>query len=86
MIVNNKNKFVKIYRHGLVAKISKINETKMKTVENVSSLPMPSDIDFEQINVTHEFRPQIENLIFKNRNLFAKDDTSLGQTDVVKYS
>ena len=39
LIVNNTQKVMKIYRHGLVAKIVKTTENKIKRVENISALP-----------------------------------------------
>ena len=84
LIVNSTQNVMKIYRHGLVAKIVKTTENEIKRVENISALPNMSEIDSDQINVSSQFRPEIEHIIYSNKHLFAKDDTSLGQTDVVK--
>ena len=84
LIVNNTQNVMKIYRHGLVAKIVKTTEKEIKRVENISALPNVSEIDSDQINESNQFRPEIGHIIYSNNHLFAKDDTSLGQTDVVK--
>lgn len=85
LVVNSTNKFYKIRRHGLVAKLS---STAQKNVRNVDSVlkenTLSSTLDLGELDVPDKHRSQMESLIKKNRDLFAKTDSELGYTDVVK--
>ena len=87
-IVNNTNKFIKIHRHGLLARISKVQNSNMKTIssviQNKQQKPLNNKIDLTDLDVTEKFRPHIKNLIVKNQDLFASKDSELGYTSTVK--
>ena len=86
LIVNNTNKFIKIYRHGLLAKISGIQNTV--NITNVNSVfqskECDSKLNLKDIDVPIEYRAKIEKLVLKNQDLFANKDSELGHTDTVK--
>ena len=86
LIVNNANKFIKIYKHGLLAKISGIQNNV--NITNVISVFQNKDCDsklnLKDINVPAEYRTKIEKLVLKNQDLFANKDSELGNTDTVK--
>ena len=87
-IVNNTNKFIKIHRHGLLAKISKVQNSNIKTInsviQNKQNKYQNNKIDLTDLDVSEKYRPHIENLIVKNQDLFASKDSELGYTDTVK--
>ena len=84
LIVNNTNKFIKIYRHGLLAKITGIQNN----VKQVGSI-IKNNIDENKLNLKdldepEKYRSKIEKLIIKNHDLFANKDSELGKTETVK--
>ena len=84
-IVNSTNKFIKIHRHGLLARILGIQESNLKTINTViQSKDQDNKIDLKNIDVPDKYRSKIENLILKNQDLFASKDSELGHTDTVK--
>ena len=85
LIVNSTNKFIKIHRHGLLARISGIQESNLKTINTViQSEDQDNKIDLKELDVPDKYRSKIENLILKNQDLFASKDSELGHTDTVK--
>lgn len=87
LIVNNTDKYQTIYRHGLIAKIELIEDADIKTVGSIlqeNTVPNNLDLDDLKMDSDHPQRTHIENLIKKNRDLFAKNDSDLGHTDTVK--
>ena len=73
LIVNNTYKFIKIYRHGLLAKISGIqNNVNITNVNSVfQNQKCDSKLNLKDIDVPAEYRTKIEKLILKNQDLFA---------------
>ena len=78
LIVNNTNKIIKIYRHGLLAKISGIQDKAMQQNDGDSKLNL-SDLD-----VSPQYKSQIEKLIIKSQDLFANKDSEFCHTETVK--
>ena len=81
LIVNNTNKFIKIYRHGLLAKISRIQNNVNSLFQNKEC---DSKFNLKEIDVPAEYRTKIEKLVLKNQDLFANKDSELGNTDPIK--
>ena len=86
LIVNNTNKFIKIYRHGLLAKVSGIqNNVNITNVNSVvQNKECYSKLNLKDIDVPAEYRTKIKKLVLKNQDLFANKDSELGHTDTVK--
>ena len=85
LIVNQTSKHFKIYRHGLLARLSPVNEEKMVNVNSViKTSSTDNKINLHDLDVPDKFRPEIQNLVLKNSDLFASKDSELGHTDVVK--
>ena len=83
--VNSTNKIIKIHRHGLLARISGIQESNLKTINTViQSEDQDNKIDLKDFDVPDKYRSKIENLILKNQDLFASKDSELRHTDTVK--
>ena len=86
LVVNNTNKFIKIFRHGLLAKISGIQNNV--NITNVNSVIQNKDFDsklnLNDLDVPEKNRPKIEKLILQNQDLFENKDSELGHTDTVK--
>ena len=74
--VNSTNKFIKIYRHGLLAKISGI-QNNMSSVNSVNKDNIcESKIDLEnELDIPQQYRSNIEKLITENQGLFANKDS-----------
>ena len=87
LIVNRTNKFIKLYRHGLLAKISG-NQNNMSSVNSVIKDNIcESKIDLEnELDVPQQYRSKIEKLITENQDLFANKDSKLGHTETVKIN
>ena len=85
LIVNNTNKFIKIYRHGLLAKFSGI-QNNVATVNSVmKNKPCNNNtLDLKYLDVPKQYRSKIEKLVLRNQDLFASKDSELGHTDTVK--
>ena len=84
LIVNNTNKFIKIYRHYLLAKISGI-QNKVASVNSViKNKPCNNTLDLKDLDVPEQYRSKIEKLVLRNQDLFASKDSELGHTDTVK--
>lgn len=84
LIVNNTNKFIKIYRHGLMARISVIQNHDLSTVNSViQNNKNKTSLDLNDWDVSDKYRPQVENQVLHNQELFANKDSELGHTDTV---
>ena len=86
LIVNNTNKFIRIYRHGLLAKISGI-QGQFKVMQVKSAMKQndgESILNLSDLDVSPQYKSQIEKLIIKNQDLFADKDSELGHTETVK--
>ena len=80
-IVNGSNKTVKV-KKGCV--IGKIGQVKMVNEVNASRTTEVSDEEFKaQVRVDEINRPMVEELLTRNRDVFAFSDLELKQTDLV---
>ena len=84
LIVNNTNKFIKIFRHGLLARISGIQNNVACVNSVIQNKSCETKTDLNDLDVPEQYRPKIERLIMKNQDLFANKDSELGHTDTVK--
>ena len=84
LIVNNTNKFIKIYRHGLLAKISGIQNNVASVNSVIQNKNCETKLDLKDLDVPEQYRSKIEMLVLKNQNLFASKDSELGHTDTIK--
>ena len=84
LIVNNTNKFIKIYRHGLLAKISGIQNNVANVNSVIKNKPCDNTLDLKDLDVPEQYRSKIEKLVLRNQDLFASKDSELGHTDTVK--
>ena len=85
LVTNNTNKFIKIFRHGVLAKVESLVNQNMAEVSSVmKGQKFDSKVDLKDLHVSEEFRDKIEPLIVRNSDLFASKDTELGHTDTVK--
>ena len=84
LIVNNTNKFIKIYRHGLLATITGI-QNNVSTVNSVIKNNQSKDkLNLNDLDVPQQYRSKIEKLVLQNQDLFANKDSELGHTKTVK--
>ena len=84
LIVNNTNKFIKIYRHGLLAKITGI-QNNVSTVNSVIKNNQSKDkLNLNDLDIPQQYRSKIEKLVLQNQDLFANKDSELGHTETVK--
>ena len=85
LIVNSTNKFQKIYRHGLIAKLTGVGDSNVKSVNSVlNEKSVLQPLDMKDLDVPTEYRSDIEQMIKNNTDLFATSDAELGCTDTVK--
>ena len=81
LTVNNTNKFIKIYRHGLLAKITGI-QNNVPTVNSVIQYKQwENKLNLNDLDVPQPYRSKIKKLILQNQDLFANKDSELGHTD-----
>ena len=83
-IVDNTNKFIKIYRHGLLGKISVIQNNVASVNTVIRNKTYNSNLDLKDLDVPDKYRSKIEKLVLKNQDMFASKDSELGHTDIVK--
>ena len=85
LVVNETNRHFKLYRHGLMARIAPINETKIVDATSIiKNSTTESNLNLQDLDVPSEYRPHIEELVKENHDLFASKDSELGHTDFVK--
>ena len=84
LIVNSTNKFIKIFRHGLLAKITGIRNNVSNINSVIENKQAESKLNLNDLDVPEKYRSNIEKLILKNQDLFASKDSELGHTDTVK--
>ena len=84
LIVNNTNKFIKTYRHGLLAKIAGIKNNVSTVNSVIQNNQCESKLNLNDLDVPQQYRPQIEKIILQNQDLFANKDSELGHTETVK--
>ena len=84
LVVNKTNKTMRIFRHGILAKLE---SDFSKVTEGNSILKSPDvgdHLDLKDLDVTQEFHGDTERLILWNQDLFASKDTDLGHTETVQ--
>ena len=87
LIVNSTNKFIKIYRHDLLAKISGIQNNMSSVNSVIKDNICESKIDLEnELDIPQQYRSNIEKLITENQGLFANKDSERGHTETVKIN
>ena len=84
LIVNNTNKFIKIYRHGLLAKFSGIQNNVANVISAIKKKPCNNKLDLKDLYLPEQYRSKIEKLVLRNQDLFASKDSELDHTDTVK--
>ena len=84
LIVNKTNKFIKIYRHGLLANISGIQNIVASVKSVIQNKNCETKLDLKDLDVPEQYRSKIEKLVLKNQDLFASKDSELGHTDTIK--
>ena len=83
LIVNNTNKFIKIFRHGLLAKITG-TQNNVSTVNSVIQNNQSKDkLNLNDLDIPQQYRSKIEKLVLQNQDLFANKDSELGHTETV---
>ena len=83
MVVNNTNKIIKIHRHGLIAKITGI-QNNVTCINSVIKDNKLKGKKMKVLDVPEEYRSRIEKLFLQNKNLFATKDSELGHTETFK--
>ena len=65
--------------------------TKFERTGNITEIIMPNkqnnkspDVDLVQAHAPEQFKPEIDRLLNRNRDLFVSDDKNLGRTDTVE--
>ena len=83
LVINNTNKFIKIYRHGLIAKFkgTQNNVTCINSV--IKENNFKDKLDLKHLDVPEEHRSRIEKLVLQNKDLFESKDSELGHTETV---
>ena len=85
LIVNQTNKHIKLYRHGLLARLSHVNESSIvNTCSVIQNASTDSKMNLNDLDVPEKYRSRIEKLVLRNKDLFASKDSELGHTDTVK--
>ena len=82
--MNNTNKFIKIYRHGLLAKFSGILNNVANVNSAIKNKPCNNKLDLKDLYLPEQYRSKIEKLVLRNQDLFASKDSELDHTDTVK--
>lgn len=66
LIVNQTNKHLKIYRHGLLARVTPVKENNILNVNSViNNSSVDSKINFKDLNVPVQYKNQIVKIILK---------------------
>ena len=80
LVVNNTNKFIKIYRHGLYAKITGIPNNVICINSVIKDNQFKEKLDLKDLDIPEEYGSRIETLVLQNQDLFANKDSELGHT------
>ena len=75
LVVNNTNKFIKIYRHSLIAKITGIQNNARCINSVIKDNNFKEKLDLKDIDVPEEYMSRIEKLVVHNNDLFASKDS-----------
>ena len=85
LVTNSTGKFIRIRRHGPIAKVEQLTGQGLAEVNSViKGQKFDSTMDLKYLHVADKYRDNIEPLILRNSDLFASKDTELGQTDTVR--
>ena len=75
LVFNNTNKFIKIYGHGLIAKITGIQSNATCINSVIKDNTFKENLDLKDLDVPEEYRSRIEKLVVHNNDLFASKDS-----------
>ena len=82
LVTNSTGKFIRITRHGPIAKVEQLTGQGLAEVNSViKGQKFDSVMDLKDLHVADKYRDNIEPLILGNSDLFASMDTELGHTD-----
>ena len=85
LVTNSTGKFIRIRRHGPIAKVEQLTGQGLAEVNSViKGQKFDSTMDLKDLHVADKYRGNIEPLILRNSDLFASKDTELGHTDTVR--
>ena len=85
LVTNSTGKFIRIRRHGPIAKVEQLTGQGLAEVNSViKGQKFDSTMDLKDLHVADKYRDNIEPLILRNSDLFASKDTELGHTDTVR--
>ena len=85
LVTNSTGKFIRIRRHGPIAKVEQLTGQGLAEVNSViKGQKFDSMMDLKDLHVADKYRDNIEPLILRNSDLFASKDTELGHTDTVR--
>jgi transposase InsO family protein len=85
VIVNRTNRHYNFWKGSIIGKITTFDENEIATVDTeTEENEQVTTEDFANIQVPEKYRADIWKIIKKNKDLLAKTDSELGQTDTVK--
>ena len=84
LIVNNTNKYIKIYRHVLLAKITEVQNNVTQINSVIQNNNCKNKLDLNKLDVPEKYKSKIEKLILQNGDSFSNTDSESGKTDTVK--
>ena len=84
LIVNNRNKFIKIYKHGLLANITGIQNSVPTVNSVIQNKQWENNLNLNDLDVPQQYRSKIKKLVLQNQDLFGNKDSELGHTDTAK--
>ena len=80
MVVNNTSKFIKIYRHDLIAKITGIQNNVTCINSVIKANKFKEKLDLKDLDVPKEYSSRLVKSVLLNKDLFASKDSGLGHT------
>ena len=84
LVVNNTNKFITIYRQGLLTKCSGIQNNVASVNSVIQNKNCETKLDLKDLDAPEQYRSEVEKLVLKKQDLFKSEDSELGHTDTVK--
>ena len=84
LLINNTNKTYKLKRGCVVGRVSSVDNGDISAINKEKHRPETSELDLSSVKVPEDHRKEVINLIQRNKDIFAKNDFDLGQTDTVK--
>ena len=67
IIVNNTNKFIKIYRHGLLAKIMGIENNVLTVNSVIQNNQWENKLNLNDLDVPQQYRSKIKKIVLQNQ-------------------